>query len=491
MSSELKVKAIIIGAGPAGLTAASELIKNQNVSVNILEKDKSIGGLSKTTEYKGCKFDIGPHHFITSSSRVHKWWQELMIGEAQKGNAFNKLNRFTRIYYNNHFFNYPLRPLNVLKGLSIFECVRSIASYIKVRFFPIKNVKTFEDWVTNKFGYRLFSIFFKTYTEKVWGILCSEISSDWASERIKGFSLSKAIFYAFFGKWFKKSAPRTLSNVFYYPEQGAGTLWNKVQDKILNSSNANIQLRQKVAHIKWDNNKILSVSTYDSLAIPSMATKLNKQSADMFFSTMPLRDLVLSLDPIAPKMVINAAQKLVYRGLITVNLIVKKKDVSPDHWLYVHEKTVKMGRVGNMNNFSVKMSDTDNHSSLSLEYFTFVDGDFWKKSDLELIELGKIELEELGLVKKKDVIDGMILKEPEAYPVYDKNYKESLEVVISYLKGFKNLYLMGRNGLHKYNNMDIAMLSAFKVTDKVLSELSFKEGNIFIPGKNNDKVLSA
>lgn len=474
-----KVDVVVVGAGPAGLTAGLELSKDKNLNITILERDSQAGGLSKTTSYKGCKFDIGPHHFITDSDKIEKWWLDLMRGEEENGNDFIKLKRFTRIFYNNHFFHYPLQPMNALFGLNILESFYCIFSYLKARLFPIKDVKTFQDEVTNKFGHRLFSIFFKTYTEKVWGIDCTKISADWAKERIKGFSLSKAIFYAFFGRWFKKNAPRTLSDVFYYPELGAGTLWDKVAKGIKESTRGNIFLNETVVSIKHENNKIKSVLTYNSDENSNIDKKTNEYNVDHLFSTMPLRDLILFLDPLPQKDVIDAAEKLSYRGLITINFIVNKKNISPDHWLYVHEKKVLMGRVGNMNNFSVKMSDRENHTSLSLEYFTFVDSNFWKKSDEELLNLGQKELEQIGLVNKNKILDGMILREPQAYPLYDKNYKSSLKIILDYLSNFSNLSLMGRNGLHRYNNMDIAMLSAFEVVDKFLMEKNIKQNKKF------------
>lgn len=470
MSNFKKTDIIVIGAGPAGLTAGLELLKNRDLKVTLIDRDNQIGGLSKTTSFNGCKFDLGPHHFITTSDKVEKWWFNLMKDEEKRGNKFVQLKRFTRIYYKRHFFNYPLQPINALLGLNVFETIRCIFSYIKSQIFPIKNVKTFQDEISNKFGYRLFSIFFKTYTEKVWGISCTEISADWAKERIKGFSLSKAIFYAFFGRWFKKFAPRTLSDAFYYPELGAGSLWDKVAKSIENTNRGNIVLNESVVHIKHENNKIKTVLTHDKIFNDIGAKKLSNYKADHFFSSMPLRDFILALDPLPNEMIINAAKRLVYRGLVTINFIVNKKNISSDHWLYVHEKEVLIGRIGNMNNFSVKMSDSIDHVALSLEYFAFVDGDFWSKTDEDLLELGKVELEMLGFVKKTDIIDGMVLKEPQAYPLYDKNYKDSLKIVLNYLSNFSNLSLMGRNGLHRYNNMDLAMLSAFDVVDKFLKK---------------------
>ena len=460
-----KKHALIIGAGPAGLTAGVELLKSEKFSVTVVERDLVVGGLAKTTTYKGCKYDIGPHHFITDSVKIQRWWEELM------GDDFLKHKRYTRIFYNKHFFNYPLEPTNVITGLNPFECLRSILSYLRYRFFPITQINSFQDWVTNKFGYRLFSIFFKTYTEKVWGISCNKISADWAAQRIKGFSLSKAIFYAFFGRWFKKNAPRTISDTFYYPSQGAGTLWEKVAEKIKSNHDSVIEVDQEVARIEHDGTRITQVATIQrSISGQGGSQKLHYRQADYFFSTMPLRTLILAMDPLPPAEVAFAAKSLMYRGLITVNLIVNKAHVCPDHWLYIHEKEVRMGRIGNMNNFSVKMADDPEHTALSLEYFSFVDEEFWFKSDHELIEVGKHELEKIGLVKAAAVIDGMVMRTAEAYPVYNEHYKEHLSKVLDYLATFKNLQLMGRNGMHRYNNMDVAALSAMTAVEKVLEQ---------------------
>lgn len=463
-------KAVIIGAGPAGLTAAFELLKTQKVRVSMLEKDSVIGGLARTDEFKGCRFDIGPHHFVTENKKVFAWWMEIM------GDDFPQHKRFTRIFYKKHFFNYPLDPFNVVRGLSIMECARSIFSYIWVRIFPIKEVRSFEDWVTNRFGKRLFSIFFKTYTEKVWGIACNKISADWSAQRIQGFSLSKAIFYAFFGAWFKDNKPRTIKDTFNYPSKGSGTLWNRVGDRIRNLE-GEISLNQQVVGLKHENGLITAVCTVEGGQDHAGAKKITVHPGDYFFSTMPLRALILALDPLPSQTVIDAAKALLYRGLITVNLIIDKAHVCPDHWIYIHEKEVRVGRIGNMNNFSVKMADSPQHTSLSLEYFTYVDEPFWRLSDYELVELGKRELEKTGLVKAEAVIDGMVVRTADAYPVYDENYKQHLNEVLGYLAMFKNLKLMGRNGMHRYNNMDVAMLSAFDAVDQVMLQVNADEKN--------------
>ncbi len=471
--SEIKKHAIIIGAGPAGLTAGIELLKTEKFIVTVLERDSVVGGLAKTTEYKGCRYDIGPHHFITSEKKVEQWWKDLMQED------FYPHKRFTRIYYNRHFFHYPLKPLNALFGLNPFESLRCVFSYLWVQCFPHKPVKSFEEYVTNKFGYRLFSIFFKTYTEKVWGIKCTEISPEWAAQRIKGFSLFKAISYALFGRFMGKKAKKTLSEVFaaesdtfYYPSKGSGTLWEKAATWLKSFPDSNIILNQNVISIEHDGTSIKAVHT--GLLKTTGSTKATIYAGDYFFSTMPLRHLINSMNPLPPKEIIKAADSLLYRGLITINLKLNRKSISPDHWIYIHEKKTKVLRVGNMNNFSMQMVDHEDHTALSLEYFDSVGSDFWKKSEQELVALGAQELEIIGLAKASEVIDGMVQWSAEAYPIYDEHYQKNLSTVLGYLTTFSNLKLMGRNGMHRYFNMDIAMVSAFKAVDDVVQQESQK-----------------
>jgi protoporphyrinogen oxidase len=461
-----KKQAVVIGAGPAGLTAAHELLQTKQFTVSVLEKEKVVGGLARTTEFKNCYFDVGPHHFLTDSPKILQWWRRIM------GADFAEHKRFTRIFYKKHYFNYPLEPLNVIRGLSILECARSIGSYLWIRLFPIKEVRSFEDWVTNKFGRRLFAHFFKTYTEKVWGIECHRISADWSAQRIKGFSLSQAIFYAFFGRWCTKNKPRTLSDAFYYPSRGSGVMWNNVAEHVAADESGTIALDTDVIGIEHENDRILAIATKTTTAkkMRGASAAITYYDVDYCLSSMPLRALVLALEPAAPPLVIAAAKALRYRGLITVNLIVNRPHICPDHWMYIHEKEVRVGRIGNMNNFSPFMvDDPAKHTALSLEYFSFTDEPFWFKSDYELVEIAKRELEKMGIVQSPAVIDGMVLRVPEAYPVYDEHYKEHLGTVLQYLDRFANLKLMGRNGLHQYNNMDIAMLSAMKAVDAVLT----------------------
>ncbi len=465
-----KKQAFIIGAGPAGLTAAYELAKDHKWCVVVVDKDVQLGGLSRTIEYKGCRFDIGPHHFITEHKHVEAWWKSIM------GNDFIPLKRFTRIYYKKRFFHYPLQPINAIRNLTFIECAQSVASYAKAWLFPKRNVVSLQDFMVNRFGYRLFLMFFKNYTEKLWGISCDKISADWAAQRIRNFSLFKAIFFAFFGRWLKKHTPRTIQDSFYYPSRGAGTLWERVGAAIASSDGCSVALSEKVVSLEHDGKKIIAALTQSEFEhhMGNGAHKLKRYQADYFFSTMTLADLVAALDPLPSAEIVQAAKALRCRSLITVNLIVNKTDICPDHWLYIHEPGVQHIRMGNMNNFSLKMVDTPSHSALSFEYFMSVEDQLWKMSDADLVALCKAELVLLGLAHEFDVLDGMVIRTPDAYPIYEEHYKEHLHLVRSYLDCFENLQLIGRNGTHSYNNMDVAMLSAMQAVERVVGvEYSF------------------
>ncbi|KKQ33597.1 MAG: Amine oxidase [candidate division TM6 bacterium GW2011_GWF2_37_49] len=467
-----KKEAVIIGAGPAGLTAGFELLKTQKFAVNIIEKDDQIGGLAKTVSYKNYKYDIGPHHYVTESKEIENWWKDIVKDE------FIPLKRFTRIYYNRHFFLYPLEPINALLGLNIFESIRCVCSYFRYKIFP-KKVASYEDWLTNRFGKRLFEIFFKSYTEKLWGIPCSQISADWAAQRIKNFSLGKAIFFAFFGKMFKKYTPRTILNEFYYPIHGSGSLWNKVGKKIINSTYGSINLNEQVVSVEHDNQKIVAVLTKSMLnENEASAQQLKRHEGDYFLSTMTLRNLILSMDPLPPSDVIFAAKQLICRALITINLIINQEHITPDHWIYIHEKNVQTIRIGNMNNFSMMLRPNKQHSAIILECFTFMGDPIWLKTDAELLDQAKNEVAKIGLVKKELVLDGMVLRAPDAYPIYEGNYKLYLNIVYDYLECFKNLKLMGRNGMHQYNNMDTAMISAMNAIKPFIEQEEISDAAI-------------
>ena len=462
-------KAIVIGAGPAGLTATNALIR-EGYHVTILERGDSVGGLSRTFAHNGCRFDVGPHHFITDIPEIEREWKQLM------GKDCVQHKRFTRLYYRKKFFYYPLKPINAIAGLGLWECITCTLSYIKAQMFPIKPVKTFQDFIVNRFGSRLFSHFFKTYTEKQWGIACDKITSEWASQRIKSFSLSKAIVHAFFGCWIKKNTANEMfdakSDIFYYPSLGAGTLWERFI-ALMPTKNYILHLQEEVVSIEHNDKRLCAIMAHEvSSNKRSYAKHLYTYQADSFFSTMPLRSLVLSLDPHAPDHVIAAARKLVYRGLLTVNLIIDKQAVCPDHWLYIHDKDVRLARINNINNFSINMVDMPEHTALTLEYPSFTDEVLWTTPDDVVIKQAKDDLEKIGIVPASLVCDGMVLRFPEAYPVYDEYYKQNLGCVLDYLARFENLFLMGRNGLHSYINMDAAMVSARQAVISAMNQKS-------------------
>lgn len=456
MPDKSKKNVVIIGAGPAGLTAAYQLCKEKVPSV-VLEKDNVVGGISRTVNYKGYLFDIGGHRFFTKVKAVDEMWREV-LGEKK----FLRRSRLSRIYYNRKFFFYPLKATNALLGLGIFNSLLLLCSYMKAQVLPTKNESTFEDWVSNRFGKRLFNTFFKTYTEKVWGIPCSEISADWAAQRIKGLSLLSTIKNAILASQKDNDGEviKTLIDAFDYPEKGPGQMWEMVADKI-QARGSTLKMESCVEKIEWKTNRITALE---------IGTNGNRElvPGSDFISSMPIRELVRKMSPKPPKDVIRAAELLAYRDFLTVSLIINQADLFKDNWIYIHDSAVKVGRIQNFKNWSPEMVPDPNKTCLGLEYFCFKGDGLWNTPDDELIELASNELETLGLVKKKDIEDGAVVRMPKAYPVYDSVYAEALETIKSFLADFKNLYLVGRNGMHKYNNQDHSMLTAMLAVKNIL-----------------------
>jgi len=449
-------KVVIIGGGPAGLTAAYKLSQSSISSV-VLEKDSVVGGLSRTVDYKGYHFDIGGHRFFTKVKAVDDIWHEVL-----SDNEFLRRPRLSRIYYNNQFFQYPLRAFDALSKLGLPNAFLIFMSYVRARLFPHTEERTFEQWVTNRFGKRLYRMFFKNYTEKVWGIPCNEISAEWAAQRIKGLTLSSAIKNAFF-----KSRPKdkstvikTLIDEFDYPLKGPGMMWQRMA-QIVGGKNCEISLATVVESIQWKNNKVIAVE---------VITKGHRKQilGTHFISSMPVRELIQKLDPPAPAEVIEAANNLKYRDFITVALIINKADLFPDNWIYVHDPEVKLGRVQNFKNWSKSMVPDQTKTCLGLEYFCFEGDGLWTMSNPELINLGKQELQKLGLAQESEIEDGFVVKMPKAYPVYDSGYQASLQIIRAFLKQLGNLQLVGRNGMHKYNNQDHSMLTAMLAVENIL-----------------------
>ena len=448
-------KVVVIGAGPAGLTAAYELCKVGVESI-VLEKDNTVGGIARTVNYKGYHFDLGGHRFFTKVKAVEDMWHEVL------GIDFLRRKRLSRIYYNKKFFFYPLRASNALFGLGLWNSFLILLSYLKAQLFPEKIEKTFEQWVSNRFGKRLYKIFFKTYTEKVWGIPCSEITAEWAAQRIKGLSLLTAFKNALIKQQSedKISVIKTLIDAFDYPKQGPGMMWESVAN-IVQQNGSEVRLEAEVEKILWTNNKV-----------ETLEVKNNGQreiiGGTQFISSMPIQELIQKFEPAVPEEVLKAAMKLNYRDFLTVALIINKRDVFPDNWIYIHDSDVKVGRIQNFNNWSPYMVPDPNKTCLGLEYFCFEGDELWTTSDQELVELGKKELELLGLIQASDVEDGAVVRMPKAYPVYDSTYREALGVVRQFLDGIGNLQLVGRNGMHKYNNQDHSMLTAMLAAENIL-----------------------
>jgi len=450
-------RVVIIGAGPAGLTAAYVLSK-AGVQATVLEKDQTTGGLARTVNYKNYYFDIGGHRFFTKVKSVEDIWRELL------DNHLLRRNRLSRIYYNKKFFYYPLRPLNALIGLGVWNSILVFFSYLIARLFPFKEEKNFEQWVSNRFGKRLFRIFFKTYTEKVWGLSCNEISAEWAGQRVKGLSLMTALKTAFLRNQRshkeKKKVIKTLIEEFDYPKFGPGMMWKEMLDKI-RGYGSRVLLGREVEGIRWAGNRVEALEVRQN-------GKMELFYGVNFISSMPLREALQKFKPEPPKEVMVAANDLKYRDFITVALIVRKPMVFPDTWIYIHEPEVKVGRIQNFKNWSPFMVPDPDKTCLGMEYFCFEGDSLWNRPDEELIELAKNELETLGLLNKKDVEEGTVVRMAKAYPIYDSTFQESLDTVHQFLSRFDNFQRIGRNGMHKYNNQDHSMLTGMLAAENIL-----------------------
>lgn len=446
---------VIVGAGPAGLTAAYELSKAGLPSV-VLEKDEVVGGISRTVNYKGYHFDIGGHRFFTKVKAVDEMWHEV-LADGQ----FLRRSRLSRIYYNKKFFYYPLRATNALLGLGIWNSALIFLSYLRAQVFPERREDTFDQWISNRFGKRLYRIFFKTYTEKVWGIPCDQIMAEWAAQRIKGLSLLAAVKSALIQKQQSKGdVIKTLIDAFDYPKLGPGMMWETVKG-IVEERGSEIRLKTGVEKILHEEGRVRALEV-------TVDGKPETIEGTHFISTMPIRELIQKFEPPAPPEVLKAAEALNYRDFLTVALIVNKRELFPDNWIYIHDAEVKVGRIQNFKNWSPEMVPDPEKTCLGLEYFCFEGDGLWTMPDLDLVELGKKELGILGLVDPADVVDGSVVRMPKAYPVYDGGYAESLRVVREFLNGIPNLQLVGRNGMHKYNNQDHSMLTAMLAVKNIL-----------------------
>jgi protoporphyrinogen oxidase len=445
---------VIIGAGPAGLTAAHALSERTTARITVLEGDQVVGGISRTVQYKNYRFDLGGHRFFTKLAPIEAFWREIL------GDEFIKVPRLSRIHYNGKFFDYPLKARNALSGLGLFQATAIVLSYVKWHYRPYPVEENFEQWVTNRFGRRLYETFFKTYTEKVWGLPCTEIRAEWAAQRIQGLSLARAILNATSLNARSTANIRTLVNAFEYPRLGPGQMWETCRDRIVERGHR-VLLGHRASRIVLEGDRVTAVvaSTPDGDRV---------FPADHVISTMPLRGLVRAICPAVSPEVRTAADGLAYRDFVLVALMLKREQLFPDNWIYIHTPGVKVGRVQNFNNWSAAMVPEPGVTCLGMEYFCFKGDAIWSRPDAELIQLAASEIEMLGLASRADVIDGHVVRVPKAYPIYDSAYRGHLTCIRGHIDNIPNLHTVGRNGMHKYNNQDHSMLTAMMAVDNML-----------------------
>ncbi|MXP44662.1 NAD(P)/FAD-dependent oxidoreductase [Allopontixanthobacter sediminis] len=459
-AKQLNVDVAIIGAGPAGLTAGYLLTK-QGKTVAIIEKDPVyVGGISRTVEHEGYRFDIGGHRFFSKSQQVVDLWDEILPDD------FIQRPRMSRIYYEGKFYSYPLRAFEALANLGILRSTACMVSYLRYKLFPVADVRSFEDWTTNQFGHKLYSIFFKTYTEKVWGMPCKEMSADWAAQRIKGLSLWSAVVDGL-----KRSlglnkkpndgqAAKTLLETFRYPRLGPGMMWDAARDKIV-AAGGTVIMGHGLEQLASDGSGGWRMSANG----PDGKIVIAAKDA---ISSAPMRELAARLHPL-PDTTLNAS-KLKYRDFLTVALKIKSADLFPDNWIYIHDDQVQVGRVQNFRSWSPEMVPNKDVACVGLEYFCFEGDGLWASSDDDLIALATREMNILGLCDPADVIGGAVVRQEKAYPVYDEDYAANVEAMRRELEGkYPSLHLVGRNGMHRYNNQDHAMMTAMLTTENILA----------------------
>jgi protoporphyrinogen oxidase len=433
--------ALIIGAGPAGLTAALEFLKIGDVHPIVVEQESFVGGISRTAEHNGNRMDIGGHRFFSKNDWVMDWWKSI------DGDMMLR-PRLSRILYLRKFFDYPVSlNANTIKGLGLWRMAKIGLSYLKSCLFQIKPEKTLQDFMLNRFGKELYLTFFKDYTEKVWGIPCEQISAEWGAQRIKGLSIAKTIKHALF----KNTKETSLIDEFLYPKLGPGALWQKAANKILEMG-GEIVFNSKIVKAENGEWKTDSGKSF---------------KPDYILSSMPVRDLVNAMEGV-PQNIKEIASGLVYRDFITVGVLLDKLEIGniKDNWIYVQESDVKVGRLQIFNNWSEHLVKDQSKVWLGMEYFANEGDDLWNMSESVFTKLAISELEKIGIVKKESVLDSVVLKVPKAYPAYFGTYGRFSELK-AWLDGIDNLFLIGRNGMHKYNNMDHSMLSALEAVKTI------------------------
>ena len=467
-ANEINVDVAIIGAGPAGLTAGYLLTK-QGKTVAIIEKDETyVGGISRTVEHEGYRFDIGGHRFFSKSQQVVDLWDEILPDD------FIQRPRMSRIYYEGKFYSYPLRAFEALGNLGILRSTACMLSYLRYKLFPIKTVKSFEDWTTNQFGQKLYSIFFKTYTEKVWGMPCDEMSSDWAAQRIKGLSLWSAVIDGLKRSLGLNKAPndgmatKTLLETFRYPRLGPGMMWDAARDKILATGKGTVLMGHALEQLAPDQ-LAQDGNGNDGWRVSANGPdgKVVIRAKDVI-SSAPMRELSARLHPL-PATTLNASN-LKYRDFLTVALMVEGEDLFPDNWIYIHDSKVQVGRVQNFRSWSPEMIPDEKMACVGLEYFCFEGDGLWDMDDDKLVELATEEMNILGLLDPSKVKSGAVVRQEKAYPVYDEDYAMNVDAMRHELEDkHPSLHLVGRNGMHRYNNQDHAMMTAMLTVENILA----------------------
>lgn len=505
----MKKTAVIVGAGPAGLTAAYELLDKTDIKPIIYEMTDSVGGISKTINYKGNRIDIGGHRFFSKSDRIMAWWQNILplqgkpsrddlildrkVPLSEDGPDPEKEDRvmlvrrrISRIFFSRKFFPYPISlNINTLLTLGIVNVLQIGMSYIRARILPIKEEKTLEDFFINRFGRKLYSIFFKDYTEKVWGIPCDRIDPRWGRQRIKGVSISRAIQDSIRKMFVKtegisqKRIETSLIRQFLYPKYGPGQLWEEVAN-LITEGGGEIYLQCEVVGVHHRDNKIIEVVFRDA-----KSGKTKTISTDFLFSTMPVRDLVNAFGDV-PRNVKQIAGGLIYRDFVTVGLLLKRLkvknksrintigDIIPDNWIYIQESEVKLARIQIFNNWSPYLAEDKSKVWVGLEYICNEGDELWTMADEEFARFATGELEKIDIVERKDVLDSVIVRTPKTYPVYSGSY-DNFGILRDYLNKFENLFLIGRNGMHRYNNQDHSMLSAMVAVENIRSGIKTKD----------------
>jgi protoporphyrinogen oxidase len=448
----------VIGAGPAGLTAAYEL-GCADVPAVVYESSHAVGGISRTVQRDGWRFDIGGHRFFTKVPAVDDFWHRVLADED-----FLTRPRMSRIYYRGKLYDYPLKPLNALRNLGLFEATRCVLSYAAVRVRPPRDQSNFEGWVAARFGWRLYRTFFKTYTEKVWGVDATEIRADWAAQRIKNLSLLSAIRNAILPAA-DKTVITSLIEQFQYPKLGPGMMWERTRD-LVEAMGIPVRMRSTVIRIEHSDGMATAVIVRVA-GQRAESDRLVRTPVSAVISSMPLAELVSAMSPAAPADVVAAARALRYRDFLTVALVVPKEKGFPDNWIYVHDPSVAVGRIQNYGSWSPYMV-RDRHTCLGLEYFVNEDDDLWCMPDDDLVELGRREISRLGLVSADAVTAGYVVRQPKAYPVYDEHYQRNVDEIRHWLAdAAPNVHPVGRNGMHRYNNADHSMLTAMLTVENI------------------------